>query len=94
MANRRPLPLAVIRSSPKQLVHSGVVFHPLLPRVGVHGSRGNKKILADESAYPDHNTVLLIDLPAALAVETAMATTRSLYDVSLPPEAPGLEIMP
>jgi hypothetical protein len=55
---------------------------------------GNKKILADESAFPDHNTVLLIDLLAELAVETALATARSLYDISPSPETPDLDTTP
>jgi hypothetical protein len=55
---------------------------------------GNKKILEDEASYPDHNTVLLIDLLAGIAVETALATTKSLYDISTPPPPPDLDNTP
>jgi hypothetical protein len=55
---------------------------------------GNKKIMEDEAAYPDHNTILLIDLLAELAVETALATAKALYDISPPPPPPDLDTTP
>jgi hypothetical protein len=42
----------------------------------------NKKILDDETAYPDHNTVLLINFLAELAVETTLAKAK--LDCDLP----------
>lgn len=38
---------------------------------------GNKKILEDEDAYQDRNTVLVIDLLAELAVELTIAKAQS-----------------
>ena len=55
---------------------------------------GNKKIKEDEAAYPDHNTILLIDLLAELAVETAIAKAKALYDISPPPPPPDLDASP
>jgi hypothetical protein len=55
---------------------------------------GNKKIIEDEAAYPDHNTILLIDLLAELAVETALARAKALYDISPPPPPPDLDTTP
>jgi len=55
---------------------------------------GNKKIMEDEAAYPDHNTILLIDLLAELAVETALARAKALYDISPPPPPPDLDTTP
>ena len=55
---------------------------------------GNKKILEDEAAYPDHNTVVLLDFLAELAVETALATAKSLYDITPPPATPDPDSTP
>ena len=46
---------------------------------------GNKRIMEDEAAYPDYNTILLIDFLAELAVETALTRAKALYDISPPP---------
>jgi hypothetical protein len=55
---------------------------------------GNKKIMEDESAYPDQNTILLIDLLAELAVETALEKAKALYDISPPPSSADLDTTP
>jgi hypothetical protein len=55
---------------------------------------GNKKIKEDEAAYPDHNTILLIDLLAELAVETALTKAKALYDISPPPPPPDIDSTP
>jgi hypothetical protein len=55
---------------------------------------GNKKIKEDEAAFPDHNTILLIDLLAELAVVTTLARAKALYDISPPPPPPELDITP
>lgn len=55
---------------------------------------GNKKIMEDEIAYPDYNTVLLIDLLAELVVDTTLMTARSVYDISSPSPLPDLDATP
>jgi hypothetical protein len=55
---------------------------------------GTKKIMEDEAAYPDHNTILLIDLLAELAVETVLASAKALYDISPPPPTHDLDTNP
>jgi len=56
--------------------------------------QGNKKILADEASYPDHHTVLLIDILVEIAVETTLAKAKALYDVIPPPPPPDLSNTP
>jgi hypothetical protein len=55
---------------------------------------GNKRIMEDEAAYPDYNTILLIDFLAELAVETVLTRAKALYDISLPPPSPDLDTTP
>jgi hypothetical protein len=52
---------------------------------------GNKKIMEDEAAYPDYNTVRLLDLLAELAVDTAIAAAKALHNIDPPPPPPNID---
>ena len=47
--------------------------------------------MEDEAAYPDYNTVRLLDLLAELAVDTAIAAAKALHNIDPPPPSPNID---